>query len=728
MFRQFDTRRRAVPLRRGLTVAAAALLVAGTGVGVFPSARAAAPTGQSGHIQTVAGNMQNFQQFGYSGDGGPASSAQLYNPRAIGFAPNGDVYIADALNQRIRKIDAGGVISTFAGSGPPDSQGTLQNGATPTGANGDGGPATSAVFNQPHGVAVDSKGNVYIADSNNQRLRMVDAGSGTITTIAGTGDPKAPPCPDKSATCPAAGSGLKFPKSMFMAAGDQLYLADSGHGMIRKLDLAANPVTITIVAGNTQSRTYGGDGGRAVDAQLNTPEGVAVDKAGNLYIADSMNNLVRKVDTNGIITTLAGDAAAAQAASDAKQPVAARNSAGDGGPATSAILDGPRGIAVDAAGNVYVAQEAADPATQATGARIRRIDPSGTINSIAGTGNTSGRGRVAGDPGPVPAGQAEFNTMHDLAIDAAGNLWIADSKNNLVRVLFDPANAPALGAPTPPASQPPASQPPASQPPAGAGPKAVPSQSGYWMLGNDGKIFPFGDAKSLGDPSAALPAGTKAVRLEPTPTVGGYWVLNDAGSVYAYGDALAAGGLSHGDLGKGEKATSLSATPTGKGYWIFTTKGRVFPFGDAKSFGDLERLDLNGSVQSSVATPTGQGYYMVAKDGGVFAFGDAKFRGSMGAVKLNQPVESLVPTRDGLGYWLVASDGGIFAFGNAPFRGSMGDKKLNRPVVGMVRYGAGYLMVAADGGIFSFSDRPFVGSLGDNPPPRPIAFAATLDS
>ena len=202
MFRQFDKRRRAVSLRRGFATAAAALMVAGTGVGVFTGARAAAPTGQTGHIQTVAGNMQNLQQFGYSGDGGPASSAQLYNPRAIGFGPNGDVYIADALNQRIRKIDGGGVINTFAGSGPPDSGGTLQNGATPTGANGDGGPATQAVFNQPHGVGVDSKGNVYIADSSNHRLRKVDAGSGTITTIAGTGDPKAPACPDRGQTCP----------------------------------------------------------------------------------------------------------------------------------------------------------------------------------------------------------------------------------------------------------------------------------------------------------------------------------------------------------------------------------------------------------------------------------------------------------------------------------------------------------------------------------------------
>ncbi len=456
MFRQLDKRRRA-PARRGLASVLAAMTVAGTGVGVLTAARAAVPTGPAGHIQTIAGNMQNYQQFGYSGDGGPANQAQLYNPRAIGFGQNGDVFIADALNQRIRKVDANGIISTFAGSGPSDAGGQLQNGATPTGNNGDGGPATSAVFNQPHGVGVDSKGNVYIADSGNHRLRKVD-GSGTITTIAGTGDPKAPACPDKAATCPAEGSGLKFPKSIFMA-GDQLYLADSGNNMIRRVDLTANPVTITTVAGNTQSKKYGGDGGRATDAQLNTPEGVAVDSAGDLFIADSDNNLVRKVDTQGIITTLAGDTAAAQAAADAAQPVPPSDSSGDGGPASAAHVDSPRGIAVDSKGNVYIAQEAKDPNA---GARIRRIDPSGTINSIAGTGRSSGRGRVAGDPGPVPAGEAEFNTMHDVAVDSAGNLWIADSKNNLVRVIFDPASAPALGAPAPPTT-PPGGQPPAGQ-------------------------------------------------------------------------------------------------------------------------------------------------------------------------------------------------------------------------------------------------------------------------
>ncbi|HEY4410501.1 MAG TPA: hypothetical protein VGO87_11525 [Acidimicrobiia bacterium] len=718
-------RRRAVPTRRGLATAVAALVAAGTGIGVFPAARAAVPPGNSGDIITVAGNMQNFQQFGYSGDGGPATAAQLYNPRAIGFGPGGDVYIADALNERIRKIDASGAISTFAGSGPSDSNGALQNGATPTGANGDGGPATAAVFNQPHGVAVDSKGNVYIADSNDQRIRKVD-GSGTITTIAGTGDPKAAPCPTKAASCPAAGSGLKFPKSMFMAPGDKLYVADSGNNMVRMLDLSANPVTITIVAGNSQSKRFGGDGGRAVDAQLNTPEGMAVDKAGDIFIADSGNNLVRKVDTNGTITTIAGDTAAAQTAADAKAPVAASDSAGDGGPASAAHLDGPRGIAVDDLGNVYIAQEGGDPTTDTTGARIRRIDPSGTITTIAGDGKTSGRGRVAGDPGPVPAGQAEFNTLHDLAVDSSGNLWIADSKNNLVRVVYDPAHAPAVA----PGAAPAPGQPAAGTPPTGtpAGGTATSGRSGYWMLGSDGKVFPFGDAKSMGDASTALPAGNKAMHIEPTPTAAGYWIVNDDGAVYAYGDAQNLGNVNVADLGQHEKVTSLSATPSGKGYWIFTTKGRVFTFGDAQSFGDMGKVNLNGAIQSSIPTPSGKGYFMVGSDGGVFAFGDALFKGSMGATKLNQPVQSLVPTRTGQGYWLVASDGGIFAFGDAAFKGSMGATKLNKPVVGMVRYGDGYLMVAADGGIFDFSSKPFVGSLGDNPPAKPIVFAATLDS
>jgi hypothetical protein len=247
---------------------------------------------------------------------------------------------------------------------------------------------------------------------------------------------------------------------------------------------------------------------------------------------------------------------------------------------------------------------------------------------------------------------------------------------------------------------------------------------GYWMLGSDGKVYPFGQAKYLGAP--ALPAGVTAEDLESTPSGNGYWIVDSAGNVYAYGDAVALGGIEAGKLAAGEVVTSLSATPSGKGYWIFTTKGRVATFGDAVFYGDMSKITLNGPVLGSIPTSSGNGYYMVASDGGIFAFGDAKFLGSMGNKKLNAPVQSLVPTADGAGYWLVASDGGIFAFGDAPFKGSMGGEKLAKPVTGMVPYGDGYLMVGEDGGIFDFSSSQFLGSLGANPPVHPIVSVAAL--
>jgi hypothetical protein len=249
---------------------------------------------------------------------------------------------------------------------------------------------------------------------------------------------------------------------------------------------------------------------------------------------------------------------------------------------------------------------------------------------------------------------------------------------------------------------------------------------GYWMLGADGAVYPFGGAVNLGDAKTLL-GGHRAVDLEPTPGLGGYWIVDDAGHVFAFGDASSKpGNADTSVLAPGEKITSLSATPTGAGYWIFTDRGRVFARGDATSFGDMSGTKLNGPVLDSIPTPTGEGYYMVGSDGGIFAFGDAAFAGSMGGKPLNAPVESLVPDPDGSGYWLVAADGGIFAF-DADFHGSMGGTKLNRPVTGMVAFGDAYLMVGEDGGIFNFSGRPFYGSLGANPPGSPIVSVAVLD-
>jgi hypothetical protein len=260
--------------------------------------------------------------------------------------------------------------------------------------------------------------------------------------------------------------------------------------------------------------------------------------------------------------------------------------------------------------------------------------------------------------------------------------------------------------------------PPAAAPPVAVSPPPnVPA--GYWMLGADGAVYPFGAAKALGNG----PAGVEAVDVEPTPSGQGYWLLSADGKVSPHGDAVPLGSLDTRPLAADEHVTSLSATPSGKGYWVFTNRGRAVAFGDAAFLGDVSALRLNGPVLDSVATPTGRGYYMVASDGGIFAFGDARFSGSMGGRHLNAPVQSLVPDGDGSGYWLVASDGGIFAF-DAPFRGSMGGTRLSRPVTGMVRYGDGYLMVAEDGGIFNFSDSPFAGSLGGHPPAHPIVSVA----
>jgi hypothetical protein len=253
--------------------------------------------------------------------------------------------------------------------------------------------------------------------------------------------------------------------------------------------------------------------------------------------------------------------------------------------------------------------------------------------------------------------------------------------------------------------------------------KTPTGKSGYWMLGQDGKVYAFGDAKNLGNPT--LPANVSATDLEVSPSGNGYWIVDSAGNVSGYGDATALGGITGGTLAPGETVTSLSATPSGKGYWIFTSKGRAVRFGDATFFGDVSKVTLAAPVLNSIPTPSGQGYYMVAGDGGIFSFGDAVFHGSMGNTKLNKPVQSLVPDPDGTGYWLVASDGGIFAF-KADFKGSLGDVKLNKPVTGMVPYGDGYMMVGEDGGIFNFSNKAFLGSLGATPPARPIVSVSAL--
>ena len=337
---------------------------------------------QAGYIiLTVAGNGST----GVLGDGGPATSASLYEPEGVAVDAAGNLYIADTNFNRIRKVSADGTISTVAGNG---SDGYL----------GDGGPATIAVLNLPNEVAVDAAGNLYIADTHNSRIRMVTP-AGTITTFAGGGSGNG-----LGDGGPATSAMLYWPNGVLMSAGGTLYIGDTYDHRVR--EVTSNGI-ITTLAG-TGSQGYGGDGGPAASAQLNQPGGLAMDPAGNVYVADSGNNRVRKIAPDGTITTVAGCGCAG--------PL------GDGGPATSASLAWPSGVAVDAAGNLYIADYENN--------RVRRVDPSGTIRTVAG----NGMGGFSGDGGP--AASAELWYPGDVAVDAVGDVFIADGGNFMVRELL----------------------------------------------------------------------------------------------------------------------------------------------------------------------------------------------------------------------------------------------------------------------------------------------------
>ncbi|WP_242929066.1 LamG-like jellyroll fold domain-containing protein [Pontibacter vulgaris] len=341
-------------------------------------------TATAQNITTVAGNGT----YGYSGDGGAAISARLYNPFNVATDAAGNLYIAEYLNHRVRKVAVDGTITTVAGMGVATY-------------GGDGGAATSAQLRNPSGVAVDAAGNIYIADYGNDRIRKV-AANGTITTVAGTGVEGY-----SGDGGQATSAKLIDPYDVAVDAAGNLYIADYGNSRVRRV--AANGI-ITTVAGSGIPG-YSGDGGAATSAKLTIPRGVAVDAAGNLYIADQSDNRIRKVSTNGIITTVAGNGTSGYS--------------GDGGAATSAQIRYPTDVAVDAAGNLYIADQ--------SNFRIRKVSTNGVITTVAGNG-TSG---YSGDGGAATG--AQFSSAFGVCVDVAGSLYIADAYNQRIRkVEFDP--------------------------------------------------------------------------------------------------------------------------------------------------------------------------------------------------------------------------------------------------------------------------------------------------
>ena len=383
----------------------------------------------TGAVTAVAGSGE----AGDGGDYGPATAARLSDPGGVAVDAAGNLYVADTFGSRLRRVDPAGIITTVGGA-----------------YGGDGGPAVDAHLGYPADLAVDRAGSVYIADTRNHRVRRVGR-EGTITTIAGTGVPLY-----SADGGSAVATGLYRPRGVAVDQAGDVYIADACR--VRRVEGAAGSIgtistissfpgppsyfslfpqlpcnvwrvavdgagrvyvshdyrvsrvdpsgSVTTIAGRVRERPCcGGDGGAATDADMRLPAGVAMDVAGNVYIADRGDHRVRRVDGSGIITTLVGTG----------EP----GDEGDGGPATEARLSSPSDVVVDAAGSVYVADT--------SNHRVRRVDPSGVIVTVAGTGEPG----YGGDGGA--ATDARLNSPRGVAVDGVGNLYIADTGNRRVR-------------------------------------------------------------------------------------------------------------------------------------------------------------------------------------------------------------------------------------------------------------------------------------------------------
>ena len=325
----------------------------------------------SGIVSTLAGN-------GTQGSAnGMGTTASFFAPAGVAVDATGNVYVADYGNNMIRMINPSGLVSTLAGN---------SSGASGS-ANGTG---TAASFKSPSGVAVDAAGNVYVADAGNNMIRKIITTTpsfGVVTTLAGA-----------ASLGSANGTPFNSPSGVAVDAGGNVYVADQGNSLIQKISQSGVPSgVVTTMAG---SGTNGSANGTGTAASFNAPQGVAVDAAGNVYVADYGNSLIRMISASGVVSTLAGNGVAGSA----------------NGTGSAASLNHPSGVAVDAGGNVYVADNSNN--------MIRKISPSAIVTTLAGSG-------VAGSANST----ASFGDPTGVAVDGSGNVYVADADNRVIRTI-----------------------------------------------------------------------------------------------------------------------------------------------------------------------------------------------------------------------------------------------------------------------------------------------------
>ncbi|MGI8686259.1 MAG: hypothetical protein ACR2MO_14425 [Acidimicrobiales bacterium] len=706
----------------------------------------------AGIITTVAGSGDGES----TGDGGLATAptAHLKLPRDVAVDAAGNLFITDTIRYTIRKVDTAGIITTVAGSGVRIF-------------GGDGGLALNAGFSENFGLDVMANGQVLVADTQNDRIRRFTVG-GTIDTVLGPDElanPTDVAADRQSGTyyvaddarnlilkvtaagvmsvlagteetgtsgdgCAATLAPLNRPADVALAPDGSLLVAERGANRIRRV--APDGIITTIAGRGSAGRD--GNGGLATFAELNHPSGVAVGPDGSVYIADRDNGWIRRVSPEGAITTVAGAL------------IRPPGFAGDGGPAVDAQLSSPTSVTLDGAGNIYVADE--------ENHRVRKITAAtGVITTVAGVGGADGpdrEGGFRGDGGPATA--ARLSSPTDVALDAAGNLYICDAANSRIRRV-DPTGI-------------------------------ITTVAGIGFgFGGDGGLA---TAAELAVPTGITVAGTDLFvtdtgnqRVRRIDALGGISTVAGNGELAFTGDggpATAAaladpGGLTVNAAGdvyfadsrnnrvrRVEKPpaappptiTTVPTTPTTspetggpavdtptvpappglEAYWLAGRDGGVFAFGAAPFAGSATATRLASPIVAMAATVSGQGYWLVGGDGGVFAFGNARYRGSLGRLRLNAPVVAIAATPSGNGYWLVAADGGVFAFGDARYRGSGAPLHLERPIVAAAATpsGNGYWLVASDGGVFAFGDARYRGSLARLALNAPVVAAAATPS